>query len=591
MNVTNSTVYANPSMIPLVEDESAITFMFINSCLVLFMTPGLSFFYSGMIKSKNSASMIAQSFIAHIIVSVVWWFCGFSLAFSGGPFYGNFDFIMLLRGEFLSTSHVNAPGVPLLLFCMYQCMFASITPALISGSMAERTRFRTYCVFVALWMIFVYCPAAHIIWHPEGFLYKLGILDFAGGLVVHLSSGASAMIFAIFLRRRKGYYNIVDVFEKYFGILYAKVTGKPQPIENLPVQEEQGEPKEHRNLMDRIKDLPSAGGDFYGHSISVLCIGTGILWVGWFGFNGGSSMTPNRVGVIGLVNTNFAGAVSGLTWMILAMIHHRGKAPIVEICNGAICGLAAVTPGAGFIAPGYAALCGFTSAIISFYFVRVKVWLMDDSLDAFAIHGIQGIYGTLFAGLFASKDIAATGGLTIGGGWIDGNFVQLAIQLLGVTFIFAWSAVITFILFLILAVVPGLGWRISDYEERIGLDQSQHGEDSYVFEDLEDLNYIDGEKPEGLKNCTKLLFHDFYVEHEKRPPKKFFTKPSDHSASKVSLTDNNVVQDKVEELHIQQEIEMKDVEHIETSHEKTEIITTVPSSDNLHDEVKIEETQ
>jgi len=275
------------------------------------------------------------------------------------------------------------------------------------------------------------------------------------------------------------------------------------------------------------------------------------------------------------------------------MIHHRGKAPIVEICNGAICGLAAVTPGAGFFSPGYACLCGFTSAFISFYFVRVKVWLMDDSLDVFAIHGIQGIYGTLFTGLFASKTIAATGGLAINGGWIDGNFVQLAIQLAGVAFVFSWAAVITFILFLILAVIPGLGWRVTDYEERIGLDQSQHGEDSYIFEDLEDLNYLSGEKPEGLKNCTKLLFHDFYVEHDKRPPKKFFTKPTDHGSSKISLTENITVQEPSTPAHEYHHDEHKDFELQDTNvNEKEKHMSVIPSHDNIVAlEEKIEEIQ
>jgi hypothetical protein len=278
-------------------------------------------------------------------------------------------------------------------------------------------------------------------------------------------------------------------------------------------------------------------------------------------------MKPNRMAVIGLVNTNFAGAVSGLTWMILAMIHHKGKAPIVEICNGAICGLAAVTPGAGFFHPSYACLCGFTSTFISFYFVKIKKWLMDDSLDAFAIHGVQGIYGTLFAGIFASKDVAATGGWTINGGWVDGNFVQLAIQLAGVAFVFAWAATITFILFMVLAVTPGMGWRVTAHEERIGLDQSQHGEDSYIFEDLETLEYINGEKEEGIKNCTKVLFHDFYVSHENRPPKAFFTKrEKSDSKKRDTATSDSLLEKKKEEIEIRPsivekqeiEIEMKD---------------------------------
>lgn len=185
MNSTNTTT-------PYVFNDTHITFMFINSCLVLFMTPGLSLFYAGMVKSKNSASTIAQSFISHVIVSVVWWFWGFSLAFStGGPLFGNLDYIMLLdfKMDLLGTPHVLTPTIPILLFCMYQCMFASITPALISGALAERARFRTYCLFCALWLTIVYCPVAHSIWHPEGWLFKLGCLDFAGGLVVHLTSG------------------------------------------------------------------------------------------------------------------------------------------------------------------------------------------------------------------------------------------------------------------------------------------------------------------------------------------------------------------------------------------------------------------
>jgi Amt family ammonium transporter len=418
--------------------------------------------------------------------------------------------------DMLGSAHPLVPTVPMLLYCMYQCMFASITPALISGSMAERARFRTYCLFCALWLTLVYCPVAHSIWHPEGWLFRLGCIDFAGGLVVHLTSGTAALVFSVCLRRRKGYYNIVDVVEAALCRKKPpKREGEPDTME--PVTVGSAVP----TMIDRIKNFPSPAGDFKAHSLPLLAIGTGILWVGWFGFNGGSSFVPNQQSVIGMVNTNFAGAISCLTWMILDMCFHKGKSPILGICNGAICGLAAITPGAGYMYPSYAALCGFTSTIISYFFIKVKVWFMDDSLDVVGIHMVQGIYGIIFTGIFASKDIAAHGGIVIAGGWIDGNFVQLGYQLAGIAFTFLWTLVFTVILYYFLDWLPGFGWRVSDHEERIGLDQSQHHEDSYIFEDLEDLEYHGNEKAqEDYKPLSKVLFRDYLVDPILRPPKK-----------------------------------------------------------------------
>jgi len=221
------------------------------------------------------------------------------------------------------------------------------------------------------------------------------------------------------------------------------------------------------------------------------------------------------------------------------MIFHKGQVKIAGICNGAVCGLAAITPAAGYVQPGYACLCGFTSAILSYFFIKIKVWFMDDSLDVVAIHMLQGIYGTLFTGIFASKVVSSTG-LFVGSGWVDGNFIQLPIQLCGVVFTFLWSFVITAILFVILAIIPGLGWRVTPHEERIGLDQSEHGDDSYLYEDLEDLNYIGNEKKqEDFMTITKALYKDYLIPAEKRPPKKMFTRDNKKNESNVEVIDNN----------------------------------------------------
>lgn len=451
----------------------------------------------------------------------------------------------------LSTPHPLAPTVPLLLFCMYECMFASITPALISGSMAERARFRTFCLFIALWLTLVYCPVAHIIWSPDGWLYKMGILDFAGGMVVHLTSGASALVFSLFLRRRKGYYNLVDVANE---VIHPPPKSKDFLVNDQPL-----------TMWEKIKKFPSPAGSFSSHSLPLLCIGTGILWVGWFGFNGGSSLIPNAQSVIGLVNTNFAGAVSALTWMILDMFFHKGKSPIVGICNGAVCGLAAVTPAAGYLHPSYACLCGFLSTLVSYFFIKVKVWFMDDSLDVVAIHMMQGIFGTAFTGIFASKSIAALGGFTIGGGWIDGNFVQLGIQVLGIVFVFAWSFVITVILYVFLDWLPFFGWRVTPYEERIGLDQSQHGEDSYIFEDLEDLEYLPGEKEqEDFAPITKVLFKEYLVEPVLRPGKKYLHTKKERETQEKELKETKTeTKNQQENKETQEHKEEKTQEHKE----------------------------
>lgn len=398
-----------------------ISWVLISAALVLLMTPGLSFFYGGMVGKKNVISTMLQSFIATGLISILWLVVGFGLAFgtSIGGFVGN-------PTEFLFMKNINghepwslAPTIPILLFALFQMKFAIITPALVVGATAERIRFTSYVLFMVLFSLVIYAPIAHWTWHPDGLLFKMGVLDFAGGTVVHISAGCAALAGAIVLKRRK-------------------------------VHMEKGEVKPAR--------------------IPYVLLGTGLLWFGWFGFNAGSALGANSLAVNAFANTNTASAAAGLSWIFFDAI--RGRKPsALGFCIGAVVGLVAITPAAGFVGLPQSCFIGFIAAICSNLAVYWKgKTTIDDTLDVFPCHGIGGIVGMICTGIFSSKAINAAGtdGLIYGGSEF---FLK---QVLGCLIVVVFSLVMGFIVFKIVDVIHPI--RVSAADEEIGLDLTQHDE-------------------------------------------------------------------------------------------------------------------
>src|SRR6187431_1329978 len=330
-----------------------ISWMLISAALVLLMTPGLSFFYGGMVSKKNVISTMMQSFIATGLISVLWIVMGFGLAFgpSIGGFMGNPVEFFMLKGINSKEPWSLAPTIPLLLFALFQMKFAIITPALVVGATAERMRFTSYLLFMVLFSLLIYSPIAHWTWHPAGFLFKMGVLDFAGGTVVHISAGCAALAGALVLKRRRVHL-------------------------------------EH-------KEIPPA-------NIPYVLIGTGLLWFGWFGFNAGSALGANTLSVSAFATTNTAAAAAGLSWMFFDVL--RGKKPsVLGFCIGAVVGLVAITPAAGFVAIPQSIFIGLIAAVISNVVVYYKQKsTLDDTLDVFPCHGIGGMAGMLLTGIFAA---------------------------------------------------------------------------------------------------------------------------------------------------------------------------------------------
>jgi len=396
-----------------------IAWMLMSTALVLIMTPGLAFFYGGMVNKKNVISTMLQSIVCMVIITVMWGIFGFSLAFgdSIGGFIGNPSTFFMMKGMLGNATWKLAPTIPLLLFAMYQLKFAIITPALITGAFAERIRFNSYIIFLVLFTIFIFSPLAHVTWHPDGILAKLGVLDFAGGTVVHMSAGWAALASALYLKRR-----------------------------------------------NEANHAPAR--------ITYVMIGTGLLWFGWFGFNAGSAFGANHLAVTALATSTTASAAAGLTWIFFDML--RGKKPsAMGTCIGAVVGLVAITPAAGYVSVPHSLAIGIISAVVSNLVVewrtRTKI---DDTLDVFPCHGVGGMVGMLLTGVFANQKVNA--GNTTGDGLFFGHthlfFVQL-IALVGVS-IFAFFG--SLLLLKITDMISPL--RVSAEEEEIGLDISQHGE-------------------------------------------------------------------------------------------------------------------
>ncbi len=405
--------------------------MLISAALVLLMTgPGLALFYGGLVRRKNILGTMMQSFAMMGLVTIVWAIAGYSLAFGhGNLFIGGFEHFFL-RGVGLTPNSDYSATIPEQTYMIYQLMFAIITPALITGAFAERMKFSAMAVFLSLWSLFVYSPMAHMVWGVGGLLNANGghipSLDFAGGTVVHITSGVSALITAIYLGKRLGY-----------------------PHTNMPP-----------------------------HSMVLSFIGACLLWVGWFGFNAGSALGSGPLATSAFVNTHFAAAAAAFGWTIAEWIHN-GKPTALGAISGAVAGLVAITPASGFVQPFAALLIGvIAGAFCSFMVFEVKSRLgYDDSLDAFGVHGAGGTLGALLTGLFATSTINAIYGKGVPTGAIDGHWGQLLNQAAGVGI--SWSISIVGTLVLLFVVDKVIGLRVSPEQESEGLDLSQHGEEGY----------------------------------------------------------------------------------------------------------------
>jgi Amt family ammonium transporter len=405
-------------------NSADIAWILISAALVFLMTPGLAFFYGGMVHRKNVLSTMIKSVVAAGVITVMWVVVSFSLAFgeSINGIIGNPATFAFFQNVNSGAPWAAAPTIPLTLFAVFQLMFAIITPGLVVGAVAERIRFTSYILFIVLFSVFVYSPLAHWTWHPEGFLLKMGVLDFAGGTVVHISAGMAALAGALVLKRRKSH------------------------IEN--------------------KEIPPA-------NIPYVLIGTGLLWFGWFGFNGGSAFGSGALAVSAFATTNMAAGAAGLSWMFFDVL--RGKKPsVLGFCIGAVVGLVAITPSAGFVAIPVSIFIGVVAAIISNLAVMWKSRTsLDDTLDVFPCHGVGGIVGMILTGVFASKQINPAGfdGLFYG----DATF--FLIQLKGVAIVVTFSFVMSYGIFKLVNLIQPI--RVSSAEEEEGLDASQHNEKYY----------------------------------------------------------------------------------------------------------------
>ena len=396
-----------------------------SAALVLFMTPGLAFFYGGMVRGKHVLGMLMQNFFCMGLVSVLWATVGFSLAFGdGGKYIGNFDFAFL---KDLDQATTTVPGlealtIPAILFCAYQLMFAIITPALITGATADRLKWKSWVVLLALWSILVYSPVAHWVFSPTGWLFQEGAFDFAGGTVVHINAGIAALAIVLIIGKRRGY-----------------------PNEPMPP-----------------------------HSLPWTLIGTGILWFGWFGFNAGSALGANQLAAQALINTHMAAAAAMLSWLIVEKLKD-GHATTLGGASGAVAGLVAITPCAGFVSVMPAIAIGLVAGALCYLAIGLKRRFgYDDALDVVAVHLVGGIVGSLLLGLFATSKVNSA----VTDGWFNGGGSELLgkqAMAVGVTIVF--SFVVTFIIAKVIDVTMGL--RVDETAENEGLDLSQHAETAY----------------------------------------------------------------------------------------------------------------
>jgi len=440
-----------PADVPAwVIDKGDTAWMLMSAALVLLMTPGLAFFYGGLVRRKNILSVLMQCFMCMCIITILWVTVGFSIAFGddvAGGFMGNpMQYFMMKDVPFdgpwmiVGKSDTNPAGVPTTfpgpLFMIFQCMFAVITPALIIGAFAERMKFAAFTIFSALWLLLVYCPVAHWVWYgPTDSFFSLGsfaltdgvpegALDFAGGTVVHINAGIAALVCILVMGKRHGYPH------------------KISPPHNLPF----------------------------------AVLGAGLLWFGWFGFNGGSAFGATSQAVQGFVTTHIAAATAGLVWSLIEWVRN-GRPTVLGIITGAVAGLVGITPAAGFVGIGGAIAIGAGATIISYLFVALfkEKFGYDDSLDVFGVHGMAGIWGAIATGIFAVKGF----GIDRAGGLLEGNGAQVVAQIKAVLFTVVWTGVVSFILLKLIDATIGL--RPTVHDERVGLDLTDHAEVAYTL--------------------------------------------------------------------------------------------------------------
>ena len=407
-------------------DSGDTAFVLVSAALVLLMTPGLAFFYGGLVRAKNVVHTMILSLACMALVGVLWALFSYSLAFSPGQggldrYLGSLAWIGL-RGVGAEVYPDLAPTVPHAAFMLYQGMFAVITPALISGAVVERVRIKAYLLFVGLWSVVVYTPVAHWVWTPGGWLHQLGCLDFAGGTVVHINAAAAAVVFALVLGKRRG--------------------------------------------LRSPSTLP--------HNVPFTILGAGLLWFGWLGFNGGSALAANGLAALAFSNTFFAPAAAALAWGLAELFFFHGKMSGVGLASGAVAGLVAITPAAGFVTPLSSLAIGAAAGLASLTAVRYRPRLgLDDSLDVFAVHGVGATLGALLTGVFASKAVNPDGA--------DGSLHLVGIQAVGILATFAWSGLFSFVLVKLIPLVTPL--RADEENEHTGLDLAEAGERAYINAD------------------------------------------------------------------------------------------------------------
>jgi Amt family ammonium transporter len=408
-------------------DTGNIAFMLVSTSLVMLMTPGLAFFYGGLVGRKNVLAIMIQSFVSMGVTTVLWALCGYSLCFSGS--YGNaanpdfFGIIGNLHHAFFmnlgpTTEFPASPTLPLIVFVAYQMMFAQITPALITGAFANRVRFKAYLVFLVCWLLFVYFPFCHMVW-GGGILQKSGVLDFAGGIVVHCIAGFAALACVFFVGRRK---------------------------------------------------VQDAG----PHSIPLVALGTGLLWFGWYGFNAGSELKVDPVTSLAFLNTDVAASFAAITWLVLAWIIEK-KPKFVGLLTGSIAGLAAVTPAAGYVSTGTAILIGVVSSVVCYYAIWLKNHLdWDDALDVWGVHGVGGVVGVICLGLFAYKVVNPDGGAD---GLLHGDATFFLKEMGAVIGAALYAFVFTYVMLVVINKFTPV--KVSQAEQEVGLDEFEHGEHAY----------------------------------------------------------------------------------------------------------------
>ncbi len=400
-------------------DTGDTAWMLVASALVLIMTPGLAYFYGGMVNAKNVISTMLQSFIAMGVISIVWVVVGYSLAFgeSVGGFVGNPLTHFMMKGVLDAKPWGTIPAI---MFAFFQLKFAVITPALVTGSMAERINFKSYVVFMILFSLFIYAPLAHMTWASGGFLFEMGVLDFAGGTVVHMSAGWAALAGAIYLKRRRSH-----------------VEGSFLPPANIPY----------------------------------VLLGTGLLWFGWFGFNAGSALGANSLAAVAFATTNTAAGAAGIAWVLFDAARGK-KVSALGFCIGVVVGLVAITPAAGFVSIPHALVIGVVASIISNYLAHYKTkTALDDTLDVFPCHGVGGMVGMLFTGIFASS---AINGAVTNQGLFFGETTLFIKHLVALVLVSAFAFIMSFIILKLTDILVPM--RVSEEDELMGLDVSQHDE-------------------------------------------------------------------------------------------------------------------